>query len=54
MERFPTTTRFANTKHAVERLRERFRPDLSEEKAAELLRKLARGAKPLKVSGGRN
>lgn len=54
MERFSASTRFQPTKHAIDRLRLRFYSDLSEEKAAEMLRKLARGAKPLKVSGGRN
>lgn len=54
MDRYSITSRFQPTKHAIERLRLRFYPDLSDEQAAEMLRRLARGAKPLKVSGGRN
>lgn len=54
MSRFTPPSKFQPTKHAIDRLRERFYPDLSDEKAAEMLRKLAQGAKPLKVRGGRN
>lgn len=54
MDRYPVTSKFQPTQHAIERLRLRFYPDLSDEQAAEMLRKLARGAKPLKKSGRRN
>jgi hypothetical protein len=54
MNSFPVASKFQPTKHAIERLRQRFYPDLSEKQAAELLTKLARQAKALKVSGGRN
>lgn len=54
MERFTPLSKLEPTKHAIDRLRERFYPDLSDEKAGELLRKLAQSAKPLKVRGGRN
>lgn len=47
-------TRFQPTKHPIERLQLRFYPDLSDEKAADLLRKIAKGARPLKVRVGRN
>mgnify|MGYP001431553000 CR=1 FL=1 len=52
MARLTSESKFQPTKHAIERLRMRFYPELSDRQAAELLRKLARNAKPLKVSKG--
>lgn len=43
-------TKFTPTRHAIERLRERFHPHISDDRAREILESLAKDAKPLKVT----
>lgn len=52
MEKIQRSTRFHPTKHAIDRMRERIHPGISEKRAAELLRSLAKTARPLKRTYG--
>lgn len=48
MERITAESSFKPTAHAIARLQERFYPNVNEERAAEILRNLAKNARPLK------
>lgn len=48
MERIHAESSFEPTVHAIARLQERFYPGVSKERAAEILRSLAKNARPLK------
>lgn len=50
MEKIPSQTSFKPTRHAVARLQERFYPGMSEERATQLLRQLAKTARPVKTA----